>query len=214
MSAGNVDAVIIDDAQPRLRVVEGRSIDLDAATGAIVDLLLAMGQDPDSEQLADTPRSVATALATFFAPEPFVMTAFANDADYDEMVIVRDIAFQSLCPCHMLPFRGFAHVAYVPATRIVGLSKIVRVVDHLSRGLWTQVRLTTEVADALQTALDPHGVGVVMTATHLCMTPGGPERSRTGSAEPATVTTTMRGSLRDDPATRDEFIRLTSEKGR
>jgi GTP cyclohydrolase I len=190
--------------QLRLRVVGG-AIDREAAARAVFDLLLAMGQDPTSAELARTPERVATALATSLTPTPFAMTTFANDGNYDDLVLVRDVSFQSLCACHMLPFRGTAHIAYVPEDRIVGLSKVVRVVDNLSRALQTQSRLTTEVADALQAVLDPRGVGVVMKATHLCMA--------ARSAEPSgatTVTTALRGILHDDPTNRDAFIRLTS----
>jgi GTP cyclohydrolase I len=214
MSAGNVETIAVGDARPQLAVVARRSVDVDAAARAVADLLIAVGQDPGSAALARTPHAVATALAAFFTPTPFAMTVFANDAGYDEMVMVRDIAFQSLCPCHMLPFHGLASAAYVPAGRIVGLSKIVRVVEHVSRGLKTQARLTTEVADVLQDALDPLGVGVVVTAAHPCMDLGAPVRSRNGSMGPATVTTAMRGLLSDDPATRDEFVRQASGPAR
>jgi GTP cyclohydrolase IA len=194
---------------PPLHVVAHDSIDLDAAARAVFDLLVALGQDPSSEDLAQTPRRVATALAESLTLAPFTMTTFANDGGYDEMVIVRDIPFHSLCAHHMLPFMGVAHVAYIPEKRIVGLSKLVRVVEHFASGLQTQERLTSEVVDALHSALDPRGAGVKLEATHLCMALRGVNASGT-----STVTTAMRGLLRDDPATRSEFSRLTRASSR
>lgn len=190
-------------------VVARDTVDLATASTAVSDLLVALGQDPTSEHLRDTPRRVATALAESLTPTPFSMTTFANDDDYDEMVVVRDIAFHSLCAHHMLPFHGLAQVAYVPNERIVGLSKLARLVDHHSRRLQTQERLTGTVADALQTALDPLGVAVTMEATHLCMTMRGVHATGT-----TTVTTVARGLLRDDPATRSEYARITSVPAR
>jgi GTP cyclohydrolase IA len=183
----------------------GGAVDLDAAAVAVHDLLVALGQEPDSDHLAETPRRVATALAELLTPRPFTMTTFANDGSYDEMVVVRDIEFHSLCAHHMLPFLGVAHVAYVPGARVVGLSKLARLVEHCSRGLQTQERLTTEVADALDERLAPRGVGVVIEATHLCMSIRGVRASGA-----MTVTAAVRGEVRDDPSTRAEFTRLTS----
>ncbi|HEX4530325.1 MAG TPA: GTP cyclohydrolase I FolE [Acidimicrobiia bacterium] len=182
----------------------GGAVDLDAATVAVHDLLVALGQEPGSDHLAETPRRVATALAELLTPRPFTMTTFANDESYDEMVVVRDIAFHSLCAHHMLPFLGVAHVAYLPDARVVGLSKLARLVEHCSRGLQTQERLTTEVADALNERLAPRGVGVAIEATHLCMSLRGVQASGA-----MTVTAAVRGDVRDDPSTRAEFTRLT-----
>ena len=123
------------------------------------------------------------------------------------MVVVRDIVFHSLCAHHMLPFLGVAHVAYLPGTRVVGLSKLARLVEHCSRGLQTQERLTTEVADALDEHLAPRGVGVAIEATHLCMSIRGVE-----APGATTVTTAVRGAVRDDPSTRAEFTRLTTAR--
>jgi GTP cyclohydrolase IA len=177
--------------------------DLGAATRAVHDLLVALGQDPDSEELVETPRRVARAFAESLTPTPFTLTTFANDGDYDEMVVVRDIAFHSLCAHHLLPFTGVAHVAYLPGARVVGLSKLVRVVEHFARGLQTQERLNAQIADALHVALDARGVGVAMEATHLCMALRGVEASGA-----RTLTTATRGLVRDDAATRAEFSRL------
>jgi GTP cyclohydrolase IA len=182
----------------------GGAVDLDAAAVAVHDLLVALGQEPGSDHLAETPRRVATALAELLTPRPFTMTTFANDGSYDEMVVVRDIAFHSLCAHHMLPFLGVAHVAYLPDARVVGLSKLARLVEHCSRGLQTQERLTTEVADALDERLAPRGVGVAIEATHLCMSLRGVQASGA-----MTVTAAVRGEVRDDPSTRAEFTRLT-----
>ena len=188
-------------------VPDGGAVDLDAATTAVHDLLVALGQEPDSDELAETPRRVATALAELLTPRAFTMTTFSNDGSYDEMVVVRDIAFHSLCAHHMLPFLGVAHVAYVPGTRVAGLSKLARLVEHCSRGLQTQERLTTEVADALDERLAPRGVGVAIEATHLCMSIRGVE-----APGATTVTTAVRGAVRDDPSTRAEFTRLTTAR--
>jgi GTP cyclohydrolase I len=192
-----------DEWAPALRVVAPGAIDLDAAAHAVADLLVALGQDPTSDELTETPRRVARAFAESLTPEPFNMTTFANDGDYDDTVVVRDIAFHSLCEHHMLPFRGVAHVAYMPGPRVVGLSKLVRLVEHFSCGLQTQERLTAQIADALLTALAPRGVGVLMEATHLCMTSRG-----VNAAGTTTLTTALRGLLRDDPAMRAEFTSL------
>jgi GTP cyclohydrolase IA len=132
-------------------------VDLDAAERAAADLLLALGADLDSEGLRDTPQRMAAAYAELLTPEPFNLTTFANDEGYDELILVRDIPFQSLCMHHLLPFHGVAHVAYLPADRILGLSKLARVVDLFARSLQLQERLTTQVANWLQEQLQPKG---------------------------------------------------------
>jgi GTP cyclohydrolase IA len=178
-------------------------VDLDAAELAVADLLVALGQDLDTDDLRDTPRRVATALAGLLTPRPFSMTTFANDEGYDELVVVRNIAFHSLCAHHLLPFIGVANIAYVPGDRIVGLSKLARVVEHFARRPQVQERLTHHVADALEEQLAPRGVGVALEATHLCMSLRGVcvDGARTR-------TTAVRGVVRDDPATRSEFSTL------
>jgi len=195
--AGDADAV------PHLRVLSEHSIDLDAAERAVSDLLRALGQDPGLAHLKETPRRVAAALAESLTSTPFVLTTFANDRVYDEMVIARDIPFHSLCAHHLLPFVGVAHVAYIPGERIVGLSKLARMVEHFARRLQTQEQLTSQVADALTESLAPRGVGVVLEAEHLCMSLRG---VRARGAE--TVTSSLFGLLRDDAATRAEFLGL------
>ncbi|HZJ26286.1 MAG TPA: GTP cyclohydrolase I FolE [Acidimicrobiia bacterium] len=192
----------------RLRVVGGRqAVDLHAAERAVRDLLVALGRDPDSEHLADTPRRVAGAYAELLTPDPFDLTTFPNDEDYDELVLARDIPFQSLCEHHLLPFRGVAHVGYVPADRILGLSKLARVVELFARDLQVQERLTQRVADWLQRHLDPRGVGVVIEADHLCMSLRG---VRANGAR--TVTSAVHGLLRDDARSRQEFFALTGTR--
>ena len=137
-------------------------------------------------------------------PAPFTVTSFPNDEGYDELVLARAIPFSSLCQHHLLPFTGVAHVGYLPAGRILGLSKLARVVELFARRLQLQERLTTQVADWLQTQLEPKGVGVVLEAEHLCMTLRGVQA--TGAR---TVTSALHGRLRDDPRSRQEFLALT-----
>jgi GTP cyclohydrolase IA len=156
------------------------------------------------EGLADTPRRVAAAFAELLTPPPFSPTTFPNSEGYDELVVARSIPFASLCQHHLLPFVGVAHVGYLPAERILGLSKLARVVELFARRLQLQERLTTQVADWLQAQLAPKGVGVVLEAEHLCMTLRGVQA--TGAR---TVTSALHGRLRDDPRSRQEFLALT-----
>jgi GTP cyclohydrolase IA len=191
---------------PRLQAVAGddRRVDLAAAERAARDLLAALGADLDDAGLRETPRRVASAYAELLTPEPFNLTTFPNDEGYDELVVVRDIPFQSLCMHHLLPFHGVAHVAYLPAERIIGLSKLARVVEHYSRDLQVQERLTKQVAACIQDELAPKGVGVVVEAEHLCMSLRGVQK-----AGAKTVTSALHGLVRDDPRTREEFLSLT-----
>ncbi len=181
-----------------------RTIDRDAATKAVLDLLVALGRDPRSEHLAETPRRVAEALAELLTPEPFDLTTFPNDECYDELVLVRDIPFRSLCEHHLLPFHGVAHVGYLPSGRILGLSKLARVVEHFAADLQTQERLTMQVAQWLDEHLCPKGVGVVMEADHMCMSLRGVRAKGT-----RTLTSSLSGVLRDDARSRQEFFALT-----
>lgn len=164
----------------------------------------ALGADLGDESLRDTPRRIADAYVELLTPEPLDATTFPNDGGYDELVVVRDIPFHSLCEHHLMPFVGVAHVSYLPGERIVGLSKLARVVDHFARDLQVQERLTTQVAGWLQSELSPKGVGVVLEAEHMCM-------SLRGAAKPGahTVTSALHGLIRDDPRTRQEFLALT-----
>jgi GTP cyclohydrolase I len=178
-------------------------VDLDAATRAVADLLRALGKDPDAGHLADTPRRVADSYAELLARPPFRLTTFANDEGYNELVLARSLPVHSLCEHHLLPFSGIAHVGYLPGERILGLSKLARVVEMFARDLQVQERLTQQVADWLQEHLDPRGVGVVIEAEHLCMSLRGVRA--TGSR---TVTSAVHGLVRDDARTRAEFFSL------
>jgi GTP cyclohydrolase IA len=180
-------------------------VDLVAAESAAADLLEALGADVGSEHLRETPRRVAHAYAELLTPMPFNATTFPNEEAYDELVLVRDIPFQSLCAHHLLPFHGTAHIAYLPGERVIGLSKVGRIVDLFARDLQVQERLTTQVADWLEERLEPRGVGVIVQAEHLCM-------SLRGVQKPGalTVTSALRGIVRDDPRTRQEFLSLVN----
>jgi GTP cyclohydrolase I len=190
---------------PDLRVVHGGTVvDLDAAASAVSDLLTALGHDPASEHLAETPHRVAHAYAELLTPRPFDLTTFPNDEGYDELVLARDIPFQSLCQHHLLPFYGVAHVGYIPESRILGLSKLARVVELFASSLQIQERLTQQVADWLDQHVAPKGVGVVLEAEHLCMSLRGVQ-----ARGARTVTSAVHGSLRDDASSRQEFFALT-----
>jgi GTP cyclohydrolase I len=185
------------------RVTRRSNIDLAAAEAAVADLLTALGQDLDDDHIRHTPGRVAAAYAEMLTPRPFNPTTFPNDEGYNELVLARDIPFHSLCQHHLLPFKGVAHVGYLPGSRILGLSKLARVVEHFSRRLQVQERLTQQVADWLQQHLDPKGVEVVLDAEHLCMTLRGVQAS--GSR---TLTSALHGLLRTDPRSRAEFFSL------
>ncbi|MGZ4599471.1 MAG: GTP cyclohydrolase I FolE [Oryzihumus sp.] len=192
------------EAPRRLRVVHGRDgVDLPAAERAVADLLRALGKDPATEHLTDTPRRVAESLTELITPREFDLTTFPNDEGYDELVLARDIPVASLCEHHMLPFRGVAHVGYLPGPRLLGLSKLARVVELFARDLQVQERLTTQVAGWLQEHLAPKGVGVVIEAEHQCMSLRGVQA--TGSR---TVTSAVHGLIREDARSRQEFFTL------
>jgi GTP cyclohydrolase IA len=182
-----------------------RRIDRGAVERAAADLLRALGADVDSEALEETPRRVADAYGELLTPQPFRATAFPNDDGYDELIVARSIPFHSLCMHHLLPFHGVAHIGYLPGERIIGLSKLGRVVEYFSRDLQIQERLTTQVAGWLQRELEPKGVGVVLEAEHLCMSLRGVQKLGA-----KTVTSALRGVVRDDARTRQEFLALTT----
>jgi GTP cyclohydrolase IA len=188
---------------PRANLMAGR-IDHEAVERAARDLLRGLGADVDTEALEETPRRVAEAYAELLTPQPFRATTFPNDEGYDELIVARSIPFHSLCMHHLLPFQGVAHVGYLPGERIVGLSKLGRVVEFFSRDLQIQERLTTQVADWLQRELEPKGVGVVLEAEHMCMSLRGVQKLGA-----MTVTSALRGLVRDDVRTRQEFLALT-----
>ena len=187
----------------RLSLVEGSRTDPIKAEAAARDLLIALGQDLSAPDLIQTPRRIARMYEELLTPKPFNATSFPNDEGYDELVLSKNIPFTSLCAHHALPFSGLAHVGYLPADRILGLSKLARVVQYFSRSLQVQERLTKQVADWLQAELEPRGVGVVIEAEHTCMTIRGVQAR--GSKM---VTSTMYGVLRERIATREELLSL------
>jgi GTP cyclohydrolase IA len=200
----------LDGAQMVPMPVSGAgAVDLPRAERAVEELLDALGYSVRSESLAATPRRVAKSLAELLTARPYAFTTFPNEEDYDEMVVVRDIPFHSLCEHHLLPFFGVAHVGYIPVERIVGLSKLARVVEATGRRLQVQERMTTQIATYLNEALVPGGVAVVLEAEHLCMT-------IRGVAKPGarTVTSTLLGAFRDNAQTRQEFLSVCGISGR
>ncbi|WP_185923451.1 GTP cyclohydrolase I FolE [Streptomyces sp. WAC05374] len=188
-----------------LRVVHDTGgVDLAEAERAAAHFLKALGIDTGTESLSDTPGRMARAYAELFSPRPFDLTTFPNDEGYDELVLARGIPLRSVCEHHMLPVVGTAHVGYLPGHRILGLSKLARVVEHFAYRPQVQERLTKQVADWLNTHLEPKGVGVVIEAEHTCMTLRGVQA--TGSS---TLTSTLLGTLRHDARSRAEFLSLT-----
>ena len=188
-----------------LRVAQQTAgVDLAAAERAAAQFLHALGVSTDSESMQGTPRRMARAYADLFSPRAFDLTTFPNEEGYDELVLARSIPMRSVCEHHLLPFTGMAHVGYLPGQRILGLSKLARVVEHFACRPQVQERLTKQIADWLQAQLSPKGVGVVIEAEHTCMTLRGVQAS--GST---TVTSTLLGLLRHDPSSRAEFLALT-----
>lgn len=177
------------------------TVDLDAAARAAREFLTALGVSCDNESMERTPRRMAEAYAAMLTSRPFEVTTFPNDEAYDELVVVRAIPVQSVCEHHFLPFTGVAHVGYLPGGRIVGLSKLARVVELFSRRPQVQERLTQQVADWVDDNLAPKGVGVVIEAEHACMTLRGVQVAGT-----TTSTSALRGVLRENPASRAEFL--------
>jgi GTP cyclohydrolase IA len=182
-----------------------RDIDHAAVERAARELLRALGTDVDAESLSETPRRMADAYAELLTPQPFRATTFANEDGYDQLIVARAIPFHSLCMHHLLPFHGVAHVGYLPGERIIGLSKLGRVVELFARDLQIQERLTTQIARWLQRELEPRGVGVVLEAEHLCMSLRGVQKFGA-----KTVTSALHGCVRDDARTRQEFLALTT----
>ena len=174
---------------------------------AVKDMLELVGEDPDREGLLKTPERVERAMRWLTRGYDLDAAEVIGDALFEEshqnMIVVRDIEFYSMCEHHMLPFFGKAHVAYIPHGKIVGLSKVARVVDVYARRLQVQERLTDQIAEAFECSLDPAGVGVVIEAHHLCMMMRGVEKQHSKA-----VTSSLRGVFRDDSKTRDEFLRL------
>jgi GTP cyclohydrolase IA len=195
--------------RPVLRIADhAAQPDLDAAERAAADFLTALGIDVDRDGLRDTPGRMARAYAELFTAAPFELTTFPNEEGYDELVLARDIPFRTVCEHHLLPFSGLAHVGYRPGDRILGLSKLARLVGHFAARPQTQERLTRQVADALVSQLSPRAAGVVLEAEHSCMTLRG---ARAIGAK--TVTSAMHGTLRDDPRSRAEFFAMAGLPG-
>ena len=173
---------------------------------AVRKLLLWAGDDPDREGLVGTPDRVARAYKEFFAgyeqdPEEILRTTFEEVEGYDEMVLVKDIGVESHCEHHMVPIIGRAHIAYIPNNRVVGISKLARVVDIFAKRLQIQEKMTAQIANSIENVLKPKGIAVVIDASHQCMTTRGVNKP-----ESSTVTSAMRGVFKDDPRTRNEFL--------
>ncbi len=176
------------------------------------ELLVRLGEDPERDGLLDTPQRMVKAMQYLTKgyqedPEKILKEALF-DVDYDEMVIVKDIEMFSLCEHHLLPFFGKVHVAYIPNKKVIGLSKIPRLIDVFARRLQVQERLTVQIAESIQNAIHPQGVGVVIEARHLCMMMRGVEKQHS-----AAVTSSMLGVFRDEQETRQEFLALIRAKG-
>jgi GTP cyclohydrolase IA len=192
-------------ATPALRVVhEPAGVDLAAAERAAREFLRALGVSLDREGMQDTPGRMTRGYAELLTARPFRLTTFPNEEGYDELVLARDIPVRSVCEHHLLPFVGVAHVGYLPGGRILGLSKLARVVEHFACRPQVQERLTKQTADWLEEHLAPQGVGVVIEAEHTCMTLRGVQ-----AAGSKTVTSTLLGTLRSNPSSRQEFLDLT-----
>jgi len=197
---------ISSDALPDLLAFEDPEltaqpgIDLPAAQTAIADFLRALGRDAGDPHLLDTPRRVAAAYAQMLTPRETTWTTFPNEEGYAGLVLVKDIPFHSLCQHHLLPFRGVAHVGYLPGERLFGLSKLARGVELFSRDLQVQERMTQQVADWLEATLAPRGVGVVLEAEHLCMSLRGVQ-----VAGATTRTSVFTGVLCDAGPLREQF---------
>lgn len=183
------------------------------AEAAVRTLLRWTGDDPDREGLLDTPARVVRAYEEFFSgyavdPVEFLNRTFSETEGYDEIVVLRDIRVESHCEHHMVPIVGTAHVGYLPKNRVVGISKIARLVEAYARRLQIQEKLTAQIANTMQEVLDPRGVAVVIEASHQCMTTRGVHKSGASM-----VTSRMLGAFRDDPATRREFLTMIGKGG-
>ncbi|RKE39183.1 GTP cyclohydrolase I [Paraburkholderia sp. BL23I1N1] len=178
------------------------------AEEAVRTLIRWAGDDPQREGLVETPRRVARAYTEFFSgylsdPMQILATTFSEVDGYDEMVVLKDIRFESYCEHHMVPIIGRAHVAYLPDHRVVGISKLARLVDTYAKRLQIQEKMTVQIADALNTVLQPKGVGVILEAAHQCMSTRGVHKPGT-----SLVTSRMLGAFREDPSTRREFLSI------
>ncbi len=173
---------------------------------AVLELILAIGENKNREGLDETPKRVAKAFEKLFggySMQPSQFLTYFDSEDYDEMIIVKDIEFYSFCEHHMLPFWGRAHIGYIPSKKILGLSKLPRLVEMYARRLQNQERLTKQIAETLMEELDPKGVGIVLEAKHFCMMARGVEKQQSSA-----ITSTMLGIFRKNEKTRAEFLRL------
>ncbi len=205
----NVQTTSIELGTPKLTVTKPSR---EEAESAIRTLLLWAGEDPDREGLKDTPARVARAYDEFFkgyAEDPVAILArtFEEIEGYDEMVVLRDIRVESHCEHHMVPIIGRAHVAYLPGTRVVGISKLARVVDAYAHRFQIQEKLTAQIANTISEVLQPRGVAVVIEANHQCMSTRGVHKPGAGM-----ITSRMLGAFRDDPSTRREFLAMISTR--
>jgi GTP cyclohydrolase I len=201
-----MDAELVDPAlalPAQLLAEDAPVVDLPTAERAAAQFLAALGVELDEEGLSETPARMARAYAELFGPKPLRLTTFPNTEGYDELVIARGIPFRTVCEHHLLPFSGVAQVGYLPSERILGLSKLARLVEYFAARPQTQERLTKQVADYLFECIHPLGVGVVLEAEHTCMTLRGVR-----AVGATTVTSTLLGSLREDPRSRAEFFAL------
>jgi GTP cyclohydrolase I len=180
--------------------------DLAKAEQAFRTLLEAFHIDINKESLRDTPRRAALAYSELFTAQPFKLTTFPNEHHYDELVMVRSIQFHSVCEHHLLPFFGVAHIGYLPKDRIIGLSKLARLVEFFARRPQVQENLTAQIANWLHDNLKPKGVGVILEAEHLCMSIRGVKRPGA-----KTVTSVLKGCLRENAQSRQEFLSLARE---
>lgn len=202
-SPGLTQADLVGVGEDPWVTAEPRVVDLAAAERAAAGFLAALGIELDGEELRETPGRMARAYAELFEPRPLRMTTFPNAEGYDELVIARGIPFRTVCEHHLLPFSGVAHVGYLPGERILGLSKLARLVEHFAARPQTQERLTKQVADCLAERLSPRGVGVVLEAEHSCMTVRGVR-----AIGAMTLTSALLGSIRADERSRAEFFAL------
>ena len=188
-----------------VRELEGVTMDFEAIRKAVLEVIKAVGEDPDREGLINTPDRVSrmyVELLSGYSADPVkIINGALFNVDYDEMVLVRDIEFYSLCEHHMLPFLGRAHVAYLPKGKVIGLSKIPRIVDMYARRLQVQERMTRQIADLIQETLEPQGVAVVVEAVHMCSMMRGVKKH-----DARMTTSAMHGAFRANLATRQEFL--------
>ena len=198
---------------PKAAPVDQKAVDQAHAEEAVRTLLRWAGEDPQREGLLDTPTRVAKAYRDWFSgyavdPAEYLGRTFEEVAGYDEMIVLRDIPFESFCEHHMAPIIGRAHVGYLPTDKVVGISKLARVVDAYARRLQVQEKLTAQIAHCIDMVLKPRGVGVVIDAVHQCMTTRGVHKRGVSM-----ITSQMLGSFRDDARTRSEFLRFIDIDG-